>query len=363
MSKQNRTGDVKVYIEENYFRHVDQIERWRQEHERNQAIEKKLASLSNFSFKPVDYEPLLKRVPWKERSLPDFRYIIEEARLAAESKFFVPIAIEFVAMIIVVFVLFLSNNELLLWGSAIVAAALGATLYITVSNCRTGVQKAVDDARAEVERRIEAERQKIEQERYEHELKEDERIEYITKLINTDTGAVILRLDSVLSSLDIPFYLEVDIEVFNKIPLVKVWFPPKTIIPIQVSNLLPSGRIAYEEKEQKSINKQYVELCAAIIVQVICKVYENIPGFDKGYVLGISKECLQNDCLVAAEINREKVFSASEAPSGLVALQRLKADFDIDSLFNFKMFETIIPAEWQDVPLNLIRNLHVKIIK
>ncbi|MPM62769.1 hypothetical protein SDC9_109647 [bioreactor metagenome] len=139
--------------------------------------------------------------------------------------------------------------------------------------------------------------------------------------------------------------------------------PPKTIIPTQNSNLLSSGRLSYEKKEIRAINKQYLELCAAILVRVTAKVYENIPGFDRGCVCGFRREHSQNDCFLAARVDREKIVYACQASTGLAALQRLEDEFETDPMLELQPFEPIIPDEWQDVPPQLIRSLHVKIFK
>ncbi|NLP40723.1 MAG: hypothetical protein GX348_00735 [Veillonellaceae bacterium] len=363
MNKRKKRADVQVYVEENRFRHVDQMERWRQEYEHYQAVEKKLASVSNFVFEPFDYEPLLVRVKWKDCPIPNFEYLLEENRLAAESKFFVPIALRILLLIVMIFIFFISSKVIVLWTASTIAVATGASLYSTIIQRRATIDSVMAKTKAEIEQLIDFARQKNEQARHEHELKEDQRIEYITNLLKNETSAIVLRLDNEMGRMDFPFPLEIDIDIYENIPLIKVWLPPKSIIPTQISNLSSSGRLTYEEKEIRNVNKQYLELCSAILVRIAAKVYENIPGFDRGYVWGLRREHSQNECFFAAKIDREKVIYACQATNGIAALHRLETQFDTNSIFDLQPFELSVPDEWQDVPPQLIRNLHIKILK
>lgn len=363
MNRRKKSGDIQVYVEENHYRHVDQMERWRQEYEYYQAVEDKLSSLSKFAFKPFNYEPLLVRDNWKDRPIPNFEHLIEENRLTAESKFFVPIALRIIALVVMMFILLISNKALVLWIASTVAVAVGASLYMTINYRRRSVEAVIANTKAEIEQLIDIEKQKNEQARYEHEAKEDQRIEYITKLLNNDMSAIVLRLDNEMGKLDLPFPLEVDIDIYKNTPLLKVWLPPKTIIPTQATNLLASGRLAYEEKETRAINKQYLELCSAILVRVAAKIYENIPGFDNGCVYGLRRENLQIVCFFEARVDREKVIDACQASNGLAAIHRLEAKFETNPILELMPFEPIVLAEWEEVPPQLIRSLHVKIFK
>ncbi|MDD4600870.1 hypothetical protein SDC9_27523 [bioreactor metagenome] len=363
MSKRKKTGDIKVYVEENYFRHVDQMERWRQEYEHHQAVEKKLASVSTLTFELFDYDPLLVRIPWKERPTPNFDYLLEEARLTAESKFFIPIAVRIVALIVMLFILFISSKVYALWISGTLAFTIGVSLYVALNDRRFTIESVLTKTRAEVEERQELEKQKNEQARHEHETQEEARIEFVSKLLEGDISAIMLRLDNVLEKMELSFPLEIDIDVYENTPLIKVWLPPKTIIPTQKSTLLPSGRLAYEEKEQRTINKQYIELCAAVLTRVAAKVYENIPSFGCGYVWGMGKGYLKSECLVSIVTDSEKVALACQAPTGLAALQKMDAKFEPDGMLALQPMETVNPEGWADIPPQLIHGIHVKIFK
>lgn len=362
MGRRDKNGDTAVYVEENYFRHVDQLERWRQEYEHQQAVEKKLASVSSLAYEPLDYAPLLVQVPWKERPIPNFDDFLEKARIAAESRFFIPIAVQLAILIAAVFALLVSSEALALWIAGTLVLIISSSLYITIHSRKSTIQSVLARTKAEIEQRQEAERQKNEQARMEHERQEGERVKQLEKLLVGDIGAIMLRLDNVLPKMDIPFQFEVDIDIYENIPLVKVWLPSKTIIPVQTSKLHASGRLLYEEKEQRVINKQYLELCAALLVRVVAKVYENIPTFDRGYIWGMSRDYIQNSCLLCATIDRDKL-SACQTTTGLAALQKFDAIYNMDTALNITPVDPTLPEGWDNIAPQLIRSLHVKISK
>lgn len=363
MVKKQKNGDIQVYVEESYFRHVDQLERWRQEYEHNLAVENKLASVSQLEYHPVDYTPMLVRVPWKERVIPNFEYLLDEARISTESKFFMPIAARIAVLIVLIFMLVVSDKATVLWVAATLGAAVAGSLYLAIIDRSTTVKSVLVKTKMEIEERQAAERQKNELARKEHEQNEDERIQIIERLLNGDPGSIVLRLDNVLTKLSLPFPLEIDVDIYNNIPVIKVWLPPKLIIPTQSCTILSSGRIEYEEKEQRFINKQYLELCTSILMRVAAAIYANIPVFNDGYVWGMGKEYMQNICYFTIVANREKITKACQCANGLSAIQSIQGVFEFDTALNLKGIETSKPSEWKDAAPQLIRSLNVKIFK
>lgn len=357
------TPDIQVYVEKNYFRHVDQLDRWRHEYEQNQAVEKKLADLSRLSYSPVDYEPQLEQIPFKERPVPCFDYLLDEALVAAESKFFVPIAAHIGIMLILVIILFVSSNTAALRLSGTLGIGVVISLFLIFRQRRKVIEMTTEDTKYEIERRRQHEIELIKQERLEHENKENERIESVKKLLDGDTGTIMLRLDAVLSTVDLPFPVAVDIDLYEGVPLVKVWLPPKTIIPHQTSELLTSGRISYTEKEQRTINKQYMELCCSLLIRIAVVIYENIPSFDKGYLRGMTNTGLNNECLFAVNFDRKSLISACSASTGLAAMGTIQGKYDCDNMFNLLPIEPGRPEEWGDAPPQMLHSLHIKIFK
>lgn len=352
-----------IYVDETYFRHVDQMERWRQEYEHWQSVEAKIAAVSKFAFDEVDYLSMLERVPFPERPLTDFSYLVDEARIATESKFFMPIAYHLGVMLFLLGILLLVGNVIALWVSGTGVITLLASLYLAIDKRQRTIQKAVDEAQATAQRREEQEKQLIAEQRQKHEEAEANRIKDVERLMAGERASIFVKLDSVLTKIGFPFPLNVDIDVYNNIYRVQVWLPPKTIIPKQTCTLQNSGRPNHSDKETRTINKQYLELCCAIMMQIITVVYAHIPTFDEVYFNGMSKEKVDIECLLAIKTTREAVTTAANAANGIAAIQALQGRFECDTALELLSVEAILPTEWGNVEPQFIRNLRVKLFK
>lgn len=358
----NRDGEP-TPLSENNFRYVDQIERWRQEYERYTAVEENLAALSKLSYDPVDYAPLLVQVPWKERPIPDFSFLVEEARVTTESKFFIPIMTRLAGLVLSVIILVLSSNTTFLWVPGALSIVLMLCLFWEIQQRQNAIKLALQDAQKQVETRTEQERQVIENEKKQHELAETERVALVEKLIAGDIAAVFLRIDNVLSRIGLPFPVDVHIDIFENIPLIQILLPPKTVVPLQTCSLLPSGRVKHTDKETRTVNKQYIELCSAIIIQVMSILYGNIPSFDRAYVWGLIKSVPDNECLFDVAVNRDELVKACRAENGITALRQLASQFETDTMLNLKVIEAEKPPEWGNVPQQLLRSMHINLLK
>lgn len=358
----NNEGEAKAVSEHN-FRHVDQIERWKQEYVRYTTAEEKLASLSKLSYDPVDYALMLVPAPWVERQAPDFNYLIEEARIVAESKFFTPIAYRFAGFIVSIVMLMLSTSSAFLWISGVLTMVLLASLFVAIQQRYTGIEAAVGNARAEAQTRTEQMRQMIAEEKRRHEEAETERISVVEKLMAGDIAAIFTRLDHVLSGLSFPVPVEVTVNIYAEIPLIKIVLPPKSIIPLQSCAMLPSGRLKHTDKEARAVNKQYVELCAAVMMQIMSVLYANIPSFDRAYVWGLTKNATERDCVFELTLSREELAKACLAETGIAAVRQLQSRFETDTALNLKILEADPPPEWEGAPQQLVRSMHINLAK
>lgn len=354
--------EAQVLAEHN-FRHVDQIERWKQEYERYTMLEENLASLSKLSYDPVDYAPMLVPVPWSEQKVPDFSFLVEEARTEAESKFFVPIVSRLAGAVLSTIILFFSSSVTFMWVAGILTIVLLAGLFLAVQQRYTGVEAAVDEARTDAEARTEQARQAIEEAKKKHEQAETERIALIERLLSGDIATIFLRLDNVLPRLGLPVPVEVNVDIYDGIPLIRILLPPKSVIPGQSCAMLSSGRLKHTEKEGRTVNKQYIELCAAVIMQVMSAVYANIPSFDRGYARGLIKNGADNDCLFEVALTREELLKACRAEKAITAVQQLTNRFETDTMLSLKVLEPENPAEWENVPQQLVRSMHINLSK
>jgi hypothetical protein len=350
-------------LSENSFRYVDPIDRWRQEYERYAKAEENLLKISKLSYDPVDYAPLLIPVPWKERPIPDFGFLVEEARVAAETKFFMPIVSRLAGFIVSLIILMISSNSAFLWAAGTLSITLLLWLLWTIQQRQSSIETAVADARAEADNRTEQEQLMIAEAKKQHEDAEAERIFLVEKLLAGDIAAVFLRLDNILSRYSLPFSLEVHIDYYANVPLIQILLPNKSVIPVQTCSLLPSGRVKYTDKEPRLINKQYIELCSALIMHIMSVLYATIPSFDQIYVWGVLKGTPDHECFFEIATSREAAVKALNAENGIAAVKQLNGQFETDTILNLKLIEPARPEEWGNVPQQLLRSMHIHVAK
>lgn len=357
-----RSGLLKEYAEDRYNKQMEQRDRWMAEHQHREAIEKGLRDVGKFVYDPVDYVRMLVREPFKEPSRSDFSYILPDRMTAAERRFRRPINIRWALMALpmVIFAAFP------MWGTFFVCALflviMGFVQYRLLSEREKILAQTEKDARAEVEALVRAEEAKINDLKKLHERNEEDRIDYHVRLLNGDTGAVMLRLDETLPKMRFPFPLKIVVDVHDRVLLAHIWFPSKSLIPKERTSLNESGRIEYTKKESIEVNKQYAELCAAIVVQVIMTVFSVLPNLSKAYFKGLATT---NDggeeCLISVVTERYMVERVARASTALVAVQGLAGKYQCDEFLKLMPIEAVRPLEWSEVSDREIRNLHIKI--
>lgn len=355
----SRQEKGKIYVDELYFRHVDQVERWRQEYEHHQLIEKKLAEFSTLSYEEIDYAPQLVRAIFKERTIPDFSYMLEETRKAAEDKFFMPLVAHLVAVVVLAIILLSSSNAIILWGAGASVIILLVLVVLMIENRNSYIKKALIEKKNEIEARIAYEEKKIMEEKKQHDDNEEERINIIERLLTGEVPSILAKIEKVVSGISFPFYLSIEIELYNDIPLVKIWLPPKSLIPSQICTLTTAGRLNFEDKSVRVINRQYLELCASLVIKIMSTIYGHIPTFNTGYVYAMSKESQNIECLIASKLDRETLIGACSAANGLAAIQRAQASFECNTALELLPVEVQPPAEWGQVEQQDIRNIRI----
>lgn len=361
-TEQDLVEEAKVYTEQNFFRHAEPAERWRQEYARNKAVENKIADISKFKYNPIDYSALLIATPWQERPFPSLDYLLEEAVTATQNKFFLPLVLQGVGFLVFAICAILGTNPIMVIIGATGAIALLVWLYFTAQDRQRAVLNTLNQTREVIEEKMEQERNLQDAARAKHEASELERIEKTERLLAGDSGAILAKIDEVLSQMNLPLFIKVDVDLYNQVPVVKVWLPPKTIIPYQTCEQLPTGRLEYEDKEGRTINKQYLELCAAILVQVMTVLYAHIAVFDTAYAWGMTKYGLTEDeCLIIVKMDRQALIDACERPSGLTALQSMQAQFECDTLLNPLSIKPELPSEWGNVSKYEVNSIHIRV--
>ena len=356
-NKNNERAEVR------YFKGEEQFERWRKEFIQHQDSELKLAAVSKFSYEPADYELLLVKEPFAELVLTDHSYLIEKAVTRTQDSYIYPLGtrIAVIVSLFVILVIFFSPLVLLITAALGVAAAV--SLYFTRKDRENAIKEAEQEAREEMARRNEQERLVYEEKKRQHELQETARLALIQQLLTGEPGAVRARIDEVLSHLKLPVVVEVDIDFFADIPLIKVWLPSKSVIPKQICEMLPSGRLQFQDKDSRVFNKQYFELCGAIILQVVSIILANIPSFQEAYAAGLVKNDLTDDCILAVKIPKEEIHTINRATSAIPALQAFEAIYECDTSLTIYPVEMLCPPEWEEIDKQQLKSLKVRIFK
>lgn len=358
-----RQDKGKVYVDELYFRHVDQMERWRQEYEHCQMVENALSAVSNFNYEEIDYTSQLVRIPWKERTIPDCSGMLEDVRVEEERKFVMPIMMHTGLFLVLLFMLLMSTNMILSWISGVGVVTLLVLLGLLLQKRHTDIERVVIAKQKKIDDWIENEQKRIKEEKEKHEYAEDERIRGIEGLIAGDIAAIFAKIDQILTATPLPFHVSADVAVYMNIFSVKIWLPPKSIIPTQICSLQSSGRPSFQEKETRTINKQYFELCAAVSMRVMSIIYAHIPSCRVGYLYGMSKEGTKTECLFTSKLDRSILEAACNAANGLAAMQVVKAIFNCDTSLALLPIELEDPEEWENIEPQLVRNLYVDLFQ
>ncbi len=358
-----RDNNSNERAEVRYFKGEEQFERWRKEFVQHQDYELKLAAVSKVSYDPVDLESLLVRQKFPELTLTDYSYLVGQAKTKAEAKYFHPVAARIAAIVCLLGVLAILFSPVTLLITAALGAAVAVSLHFTIKDRNDAIKNAEEDALAEITRRNEQERLSYEEAKRQHDEKENSRIALVEQLMAGEPGSVRGRVDEVLNQLKLPVIVEVDVEFYRNIPLVKVWMPSKGVIPKQICELLPSGRLQYQDKDTRVFNKQYFELCAAIILQIASTILANIPSFQEIYAAGIVKNEFSDDCVLAVKIPKEKIDNISRASNAIAAMQAFDAVYECDTSLALYPVHMLYPPDWEEFDKQLLKSLRVRIFK
>lgn len=359
-----RSGLVKEYAGERYQRQNEQRDRWLAEHRHHESIEKALSDVSKFSYDPEDYVSLLVKEPFAEPLRTDFAHLLPERMREAEQRYRKPINIRWGIMAALIMSVAIVPSLITFGAVAVLLAILGAGQYKIIKERQKVLAVTEMRTRQEIDQKTQAQDEAIARQRKEHDEAEEERISFYVQLLNGDESTMINVIDDTFAKIRLPFPMDVDIDLHEGIILLRAWFPYKAVIPNEKTSLLPdSGRIQYEKKESIEINKQYAELCAAILMQLSTLLYAKVPNLDKTYVWGMSKEGDDDACLMAVQITRQSVVKVSSASTALVALQNLGAVYFTDEYLKLLPVDSPYPVEWEGVERRRLRSLHIKLYR
>jgi len=356
-----RSGVVKEYAEDRYYRQNEQRDRWLLEHQHHEAIEKALSDVSKFTYEPEDYVSYLVKEPFIEPPRSDFSRFLPERMLEAEKRFRRPITLRWIFMAALIVSLAILPSLATLAVVVVVLAVIGFGQFKIIQERQRVLERTEGQTRQEIDLKTREQEEAIAAKRRAHEQAETERVEFYVRLLNGEESAMIVVLDRVFPRISLPFPMDVDIDIFGGSLLIRAWLPEKSVIPHERTSLTDAGRIQYEKKESTEINKQYAELCAAILMQISTNLYAKLPNVEKVYVWGMIKESDRDACIISLQLSRLLIEKVANASTALVALKGLSGVYSCDEFLKMMPVEVSAPPEFAGVEQRKIRSLHVKL--
>jgi len=336
----------------------ERLKRYQREKRKSDELEEALRKLSAFSFTPVDYAAGLACKHFIAPTIPDYSYLLTEARLKAVNKYSAPIVIHlFCGFACALFALTFRDTISPLFGAAglMVCAVF---LYQDLQRRRRGIWFALSQARLRIDTLYKESQESIAISQNHFEAAEAERTSKIEKLLNGDPGAVFEQLVEVLQNIRLPFYLCCSVN-FYKEPLIIVHLPERSIIPESIITISSAGNIVYDEKSSSAINNQYSEVLAATTITIASLLYAAIPTLDNLSLLGLYDKLVDEEYHFSLNIDRTSLLSALNRRSGREVFKILNANYTVAPGGVFAPIEPVFPQWWDHTPREKILTVKV----
>jgi len=358
-----RSRLIKGQGEDSFFKPADQKLRWLAEHKRNEALEKALSDVGKFIYEPAEYGEFILQKPFEPPPRTDFSPLLTNRLRQIEEQYNKQLKYRWVGMVapFAGFAVFPGAISFVI--AALLGAGVGASQYALIEQKKKLLASTEEATRHEVKMLELAEDAQNETAKKAHEEAENVRSDYHLRLLSGDTSAMLVKLDEVLPKIRLPFPISMDIDIYLGIILLCVWLPPKTTIPQERSRFNSDDQLIYEKKDSVEINRQYVDLTAGVVMQVIATVFSYLPNFSRACVRGMTSEYEREDCLWDVTLDRPALLSVENRSSALSALQGLSAKYSSDEFLKLMPVQVYPPKEWEHVETRELRSLHVKVIQ
>lgn len=303
------TADEKVRakLEEQFQRRMDKVRQHLAEHQKYVETEEGLRQLQNLKYEPLDYLPLLEEIPWEEPPITSFAFLKVEAIKQVEDFYRQKLTL-YGASFVASFALFLVLPRLLA-----LALFLGAGLLLVhmVSTLLKDKQDALiqglEEAQQEMERRQAEERSANDGLRIQHEFDERLRIERIEGILAGKADICSTLLKEQFQEMRLPVHADFTLELSGGVARIILSAPELKVIPKAYTKISGEGYLEYEEKTDKEIHKQYLELTTGLLAHIGIKVFELAPGITTVYVQSVFDK---DKTLMHAKLTREMAEKA-----------------------------------------------------
>lgn len=337
----------------------ERLKRFAREYRQSQDMENALASLSDFEYKPVDYYAAMIRKPWVEPTIPDYSYLLTEAKMKVTNKYQGRLIVESVlGIFFIIFTLAFHDTFLPIIS---VTAFLGCIfgLHTDMQRRHQELTKALSAAREIIDARVTEQRDSIERAREAFEEAENVRIERINKLLSGDPSAVFERMEEIIRNCRLPFFMRCTIDYANDEPVLTLNLPATSVIPTTIVTLTPNGACEYEDKSAPEIYRQYVEALAGTAMNFAVLVFSYLPTLSVVYVRGLMDTREDQECLFGVRVTRQDMLQTEQWRSGLDAFHDLGAIFELESTGALEPINPPLPNWWGRISKDQIRTVTV----
>lgn len=336
---------------------LERQRRYAREYRQYEETEEALAKLSKFTYQPADYVAGLERKQWVEPAIPDFSYLLTEARLKVSEKYLVTIVLQLVVGLFFVLLTFYFHDSFVAILGVAGLAACAFALHRELLTRRREIEKALDATTQLIEAKVKEIRESVDTARKNFEDAETTRIERIESILAGDPGAVFARMEEVLQNVRLPFYMRSGLDFYDNLPVLTLFLPDHNIIPTNIVSLTPSGNIDYEEKSPLDVNREYTEVQAGLGITLGLLLLAYLPTLGRVYVRGLIDRGDEPDCLYAFTLGRENADAVAEARSAVEALQMLEATCEIGTNALLTPVLPVMPPWWTDAPRHAVRGM------
>ncbi|MBP2653441.1 MAG: hypothetical protein H6Q73_1010 [Firmicutes bacterium] len=342
----------------------ERINRQLREQKKNEEIEAALAALSVFDYKPVEYETELIRKEFSEPQIPDFSYLLSEARdkvvKGYQSTFLIQGAL---GMVFALLCLVVWNYFVVIVGVAgVIACAI--SMNRDIKSKQDSIERALRAAKENADQKVKEIKDSIDGLRKVFIETENARIEKLKLFLNGDRDSVLAYMENVLQEFRLPFFLKCTIYYQQYEPVLEMRFPEQSIIPPNNLTLSANGDVVSEEKSPFEINRQYSEVLAATAVSVALKLYSAVPTLECLYVQGIVDNSGKEVYVFSMKTTRQlAIEEAVKCKSGMEACQVFEAEYSVKTAGSLAPIQPVFPGWWDMMPKDKIKSVTVSCLQ
>lgn len=289
----------------------------RREYEQYLARMMFLSGLSQFSYEHFDYTPYLERKEFIPPETPDFSYLAPEAekRTREEYKPHVKAVGGVLALAIFVDLLILGTPAGIL--SILSVLTAGGILHQQMEKQRRAVAAAIAAAEAEAERLLAKFHEEVDHARIEFDYDEGERIAALQKLLAGKPDSVLDVCQKTATTIELPFILRGGIEISDADAILSFKLPSDEFVPRLEWTEDRPGKYSNSERTATSFNHLYAEAIAAGMLQVVLRIFEQVPTLENIAVNCFRQMEDRQICLMGVTVSRENLQDLTRAEGGL----------------------------------------------